>query len=268
VPHASYKTIVEAPYAVVAELLTDKVEQPRKYVGTVLWSRIVERGDDHVLREMWQGPPASLLVRERIHEHPVPDGVEFVYEHVDGADYTGRFRNILTRVHGRDDRCALEYRMEWQPRPGGSYAIDDATAERMVRSSTLHLKELAEHPPEVPQWVRGWFAAVDSLDADALDPWLADDVVLRFGKESEVLGRANVVETNRTVFSHMKAMEHHYVDVYHDKGKVLVEAFVYYQVPSGEEYLLPFLTTMRRVDGKLTDIRVYGDISPLRHGWE
>jgi hypothetical protein len=267
VPHASYKTIVDAPFDRVSALLTDKVEQPKKYVGTVLWSTIAERADGYVLREMWQGKPANLLVREKIYEQPVPGGVEFVYEQVDNATYTGQFRNILTHVDGRDDRCALEYRMEWTPHPGTEDAIDDQAAERMVRASTVHLKELAEHPPAVPQWVRGWFAAVDSLDADALDPWLADDVCLRFGSENEVLGRAEVVELNREVFSHMKAMTHHFVEVYEDKGKTLVEAFVNYELPSGEDYLLPFLTTIKRVDGKLADIRVNGDISPLKHGW-
>jgi hypothetical protein len=267
VPHANYKTVVRAPFERVSALLIDKQDKPKKYIGAILWSKITERGEGYIVREMLHSKPKPMLVREKIHHHPIPGGEEYIYEHVANERYTGQFRNILTRIDGRGDECVLEYRMEWTPHPAMPEEINQATANSMVRSATNQMKELAENPVAVPDWVREWYAAVDSLNAEALDPWLADDVVFRFGNGNDVMGRAAVTELNREVFSHKRSMQHDFVEVYEDKGRTLVEAFVNYELPSADIFLLPMLTTMERRDGKISRIRIYGDVSPLQHGW-
>lgn len=267
-PHSNYKTVINAPYDQVSALLAEKMELPKKYVGAILWSRIVERGEGYILREMYQPKPADLLVREKIYYHQVPNGEEYVYEHVNNARYTGQFRNILTRITGRDDQCELEYRMEWDPHVGTEEQITAETADRMVRPNVLHIKELAENPVMVPDWVREWYAKVDSLDADSLHDWLADDVCFRFGNGNDVIGRDAVTEINRDIFSRMKSMKHNFIEIYEDRGKTLIEALVNYELPTGESYLLPMLTTKVRRNGMISNVRIYGDVSPLRSGWQ
>lgn len=266
-PHASSKTVIDAPFARVSQLLIDKMEIPKKYVGTILWSKVTERGDGYLMREMYEPKPSDLLIREKIYHHPVDNGEEFVYEHVGNARYTGQFRNILTRIDAKSDQCVLEYRMEWTPHPGTQEQIDDVTANRMVNAGIAHMKELAEHPVEVPAWVTAFYAAIDGMKPDAIGPMLADNVRFRFGSGNDVLGRERVLQVNRDVLSHMKSMKHHFVEVYHDRAKTFVEALVDYELPNGASYQLPFLTMFDRKDERIVGVKIYGDISPLHHGW-
>ena len=243
------------------------MEFPKKYVGTILWSKVTSRGDGYIMREMYEPKPADLLIREKIYHHPVENGEEFVYEHIDNARYTGQFRNVLTHVAGSDDRCSLEYIMEWTPHPGTADPIDDATANRMVMAGVNHMKEMAEHPIDVPDWVRAFYDAIDGMNPEGIGPLLADNVRFRFGSGNDVLGRERVLQVNRDVLSHMTSMKHHYVDVVQAGGRTFVEVFVDYALPNGSAYLLPFLTVFERKDEKITGVKIYGDISPLRHGW-
>ncbi|MFD7657611.1 hypothetical protein ACFV4N_26865 [Actinosynnema sp. NPDC059797] len=139
-PHVSHTAIVHATYDEVRALLADKVEHPEKYVP-VTRSRILERTDEHVLREMFQPHPVPLTIREEIRETALEDGVDIVFEHVDNPTYTGRFHNVLRRG---PDGVTLEYRMEWTP-VSGPDPMSDEEAARMVRDGVAHLKRLAEN---------------------------------------------------------------------------------------------------------------------------
>ena len=44
-PFASFKTAIHASYDQVSALLVDKMEKPKKYVGSILYSNVLERGD-------------------------------------------------------------------------------------------------------------------------------------------------------------------------------------------------------------------------------
>ena len=266
-PHARHAVTIDAPFAYVQELLTDKMERPRMYVGTVQSSSIVERGDGYIVREMFEPVPNRLLIREKIYRHPVEGGEEFVYEHLNNAKFTGFFRNILTRVDGRADQCRLEYVMDWSPHPGTEDPIPAAQADLMVKAGVRHLKELAENPPEAPDFILAFYRAVDSLDPKAMEPLLADNIRFRFGSHTDVLGKAAVMAMNTEAMKHWKSIKHHYVDVYQVRGKTFVEFWVEYVMPDDREYLLPFLTMFEHDGEKITNVKVFGDISPLHQGW-
>lgn len=266
-PHARFSTTIDAPYERVLDLLVDKMEQPKKYVGTILHSTVLERGPDHLLREMYQPAPVELTIRERICRRPVEGGEEVVYEHVDNAAYTGTFRNILLRVPGRDDRAELEYAMDWQPHPGTADKMSDEQARRTVQAGVAHLKHLAEHPPVVPTWVREFFAVVDSLDGDAFGPLLTEDVTFRMGNGPVVSGRDAVVAGNRRITGMFKELEHSYVSVDQSNGRTFVDSWVRYRTLDDAEFVLPFMTVFQRRDDHISSVAIYGDPSPLRYGW-
>ncbi len=266
-PTARYKTTINASFDRVSELLADKVEKPRKYVGVVVHSKILERGDGYVIREMLQAMPVQLTVREKIYEKDVPGGRDFVFEHIDNARYTGFFHNILTRVEGREDHVELEYFMDWRPHPGTQDDMPEAAAQQLVKQGVEHMKEIAEHPVVVPDWVRAFFDAADSLDADALEPLLADDMRFRVGNNPEVVGKGNVIEASRGVTQVFSAMQHDYVGVYTDNNRAFADCFVDYTALNGDKYLIPFLTMLEQENGKISSVVAYGDMSPVRHGW-
>ena len=266
-PNARYKTTINTTYERLTELLADKVEKPRKYVGAVQHSTILERGDGYVIREMFQPVPVELTIREKIYAKDVPGGRDYIFEHIDNDHYTGSFHNIVTRVDGRDDRVELEYFMDWRPHPGSEDEMDQETAQQMVRRGVEHMKQIAEEPVDVPDWVRGFFDAADSMDAEALEPLLSDDIHFRVGNNVEVVGKDNVVEASRGVTKVFSAMQHDYVAVSGDKYRSYVECFVDYTTLDGRKFLIPFLTVLHRKNGKISSVAAFGDMSPVRHGW-
>lgn len=267
-PNASYKATIDAPYDRVYAMLVDKVERPRIYIGAIMHSSILERGDGYVLREYYQPRPVELTVKEKIYDQPVPGGRDFVFENMDNAHYTGSFHNILTHVDGREDQVELEYAMNWQPHPGTEDPMDQSVAETMVRNGVNHMKDLAENPVEVPAWVRAFFDAVDSMDADLLGTLLADNCRFRVGNGAQINGRDNVVEASRGVTKLFAAMQHIYVDVFSDKRRAYADCFVEYTTHDGKIFLVPFLTMLERTGEKISSILAYGDMSPIRHGWQ
>ncbi|WP_199434158.1 SRPBCC family protein [Qaidamihabitans albus] len=140
-PRTQWTENVNVPFGRVVDLLRDKVENPQKYVPSVRFSRILERADSHVLREMYQPYPGDLTIRERITEHEVAGGIDFVFEYVDNPTYVGTFHNTAVRA---GDGVELTYVMDWTPRPGVSDPIPSGVAEAMVRDGVQHLKRLAE----------------------------------------------------------------------------------------------------------------------------
>lgn len=266
-PHARFKAIIDAPYERVLDLLVDKIEQPKKYVGTILHSEVLERAPGYLLREMYQPAPVELTIRERIYRRAVEGGEEVVYEHVDNAAYTGTFRNILTRVPGRDDQAQLEYAMDWQPHPRTADKMSDEQAQSTVQSGVSHLRHLAEHPAEVPDWVRTFYDVVDAKSGEEIGPLVTDDVTFRMGNRPVISGRDAVVEGNRHVTGMFKELDHQYVSVHESGGRTFVDLWVRYRTFDDQEFLLPFLTVFQRVSGKISSIAIYGDLSPLRHGW-
>lgn len=266
-PHVSYKTIVNAPYDRVSELLVDKMEWPKKYVGAILYSSILERGNGYLIREMYQPPPVDLRIKEKIYYHEVDGGQEFVYEHIDNPTYTGTFRNVLTRVDGSDDKVELEYVQAWELRPGQTEKFSDEEAQSNIENAVNHMKELSENPVDVPDWVRDFYVVVDAMGSDEMAPMLADKVKFRMGNGPEVLGRDAVVAGSRGITKMFAGIKHDYVSVNEVDGRTFVDCWVTYTMFDGSTYVLPFMTVFERPGNEITSVKIFGDLSPLRHGW-
>jgi hypothetical protein len=266
-PHASYKTTIEAPYEKVSALLVDKMEWPKKYVGVILFSRILERGEDYLVREMYQPPPVDLMIKEKIYLREIDGGQEFVYEHIDNATYTGTMTNVLTRGPGDNARVELEYIQDWTPHAGLTDKISDEDASRNMKNSVDHMKHLAEQPVEVPDFVREFYEVVDSMGSDAMTPLLSENVKFRMGNGPEVLGRDAVVAGSRQVTKMFAGLSHDYVSVNEAQGRTFVDCWVTYTMFDDKTYVLPFLTIFERDGDLISSVKVYGDMSPLQHGW-
>ena len=266
-PYARYKTVINAPFDRVQNLLVDKMEKPKKYVGTIQSSSVLERGDGYIIREMNEPPPSNLVIREKIYRREVSGGEEFVYEQIGHNVYTGFFHNILTHVPGRDDQCELEYIMDWKPHDGAEDKIGTEQAGKMVMKGVDHMKDMAENPPAIPDFVVDFYKTVDALDAHGMEPMLADDVRFRIGSNSDIIGKDQVIKLNEQVMSQWKMIQHHFLDAYEDKGRTFVDCFVEYKTADDREYMLPFLSMFERKDGKISNLKIFGDMSPLVHGW-
>jgi hypothetical protein len=266
-PYAKYKTAINAPYERVLELLIDKAEKPRKYVPVVLHSKTLERGEGYILREMFQPQPTPLTIREKIYEREIPGGKEFLYEQLNNSDYTGLFHNVLTRVPGDANRSELEYIMDWKPHGGGAEKMSTEVAQAMVERGVQFLKAMAENPVAVPEIVRKFFIAVDSMIPEAIASLMTKDCKFRVGNQTETVGVDNIVKTSREVMKRFSAIKHDYVAVASIGNRHYVETYVEYLLPTKEIFILPFLTVFEHRDNLLTNIKIFGDMSPLKYGW-
>jgi hypothetical protein len=118
----------------------------------------------------------------------------------------------------------------------------------------------------VPDWIRAFYTAVDSLDSDALAPLLDDNCAFRVGNAPAITGRENVVEGNRAVTAHFSALRHEIVDVAGDDDRVFVECWVDYTMGDGTTHLLPFVSAFERTHGLISSVKLFGDMSPLHAG--
>jgi limonene-1,2-epoxide hydrolase len=231
-------------------------------------SEILERGDGYIVREMFQPQPVALTIREKISEREVPGGTEFLYDQLNNSDYTGLFHNVLTRVPGDESRCELEYIMDWKPRAGAADKLSSETAQAMVERGVKFLQAMAENPVVVPDLVRKFFEAVDSMKPDAMAPLLASNCKLRVANHTETIGVENIVNLNREVMKRFVAVSHDYVDVVAVGNRVYAETYVEYLLPNKKSYILPFMTVFEHRDNRITSVKIFGDMSPLKHGWE
>jgi ketosteroid isomerase-like protein len=265
----TYRLVIDASFQRVSAIIADKVERPRKYIASVIRSDILERGDGFVIRETrHQALLTGVPVTEKISTRAIVSGQETVCELVGDPNYVGTARDRLTRVHGRDDRVELEYDVMLTPRHGAAEP-PLATLEAIVRDSAHRVKEFAENSVVVPAWVRQFFDALDGGEVDAMRPLLADDCRFRVGNFAEVIGREDVVSVNRTLVALSAKVDHHFinVDVHEGGNRAYVDSLAEYTTHDGKKFLLPFLTVFDRTQGKIARVLVYGDISPLRHGW-
>jgi hypothetical protein len=267
-PYAKYKAVVNAPYDRVLALLIDKAEKPRKYVPVVLFSETLERGNGYIIREMFQPQPVPLPIREKIFEREVPGGKEFVYEQLNNSDYTGLFHNVLTRAPGDANRSELEYIMDWKPHDGLTEKITNEAAQAMVERGVKFLQSMAENPVVVPDLLRKFFEAVDSMKPDAMVPLLAKNCRFRVANHTETIGVDNIVKINQEVMKRFLGVKHDYVDVVVVGNRFYAETYVEYLMPNKKTFILPFMTVFEHRDNQITSVKIFGDMSPLKHGWE
>jgi limonene-1,2-epoxide hydrolase len=120
----------------------------------------------------------------------------------------------------------------------------------------------------VPSLVRAYFEAVDSMNPDAVAPLLSTDCKFRAGNEPEISGAAEIVDMIRQMLQLMSSVKHDYVDVVSSGNRVYAETSVEYLLAANKLYVLPFITVFEHRDNLLSSVRIYGDMSPLKLGWE
>lgn len=132
---------IEAPPETVWALLVDKVEHPQRYLEGVLDYRILDRGEDWVLREL---EVPDILFRERVQLDAASGTVTFTLE--DHPCCEGRILNRM--MPGPDGTVDLEFLLDWQVRPG--HVRRSADPEPLIRSALEHLKQIAEELARQP----------------------------------------------------------------------------------------------------------------------
>jgi hypothetical protein len=128
---------VHAPLEIVWELLTDKVENPQRYVSGVQGLEILEKYPDGVLRKLTHPVP----IKERITIDQ--ENLEIIFRLVDPTLFSGYFFNRVHPPTSASELLKLEYGLEIEPL-NPDLPFDEAKLPKTFFDTLVHTKELAE----------------------------------------------------------------------------------------------------------------------------
>jgi len=122
----------------------------------------------------------------------------------------------------------------------------------MIKDNTAHRDLIA-----------GLYAAVDNLDAQGVGRFVTDDVLFQLGNFDELEGRQAVVDANAAFFNTISAMRHTISGIWSEGETVICTGEVHYTRKDASELTVPFATVLTLRATRISDYRVYVDVSPL-----
>lgn len=117
---------------------------------------------------------------------------------------------------------------------------------------------------DVQAFVRGVYAAVDSLDPTHMRPYMASDCRFRFANMPEVCGRDAFEEAAQRFYAMLSSIRHQVHQGWAtDDGHVISKVTVTYRRLDGHEVTCPAAGIWRLTDGKISEYEIYVDNSAL-----
>jgi ketosteroid isomerase-like protein len=116
---------------------------------------------------------------------------------------------------------------------------------------------------QVPDWVRDYYALVDSGDGAGALAAMAEDVHVRVGSRPPATGRDEAAATLRAFHANFARVSHEILAVWEDGDTTICEFTASYTLHDGSLLALPSLTVLRREEGQITHMRVYIDDGPI-----
>jgi ketosteroid isomerase-like protein len=112
--------------------------------------------------------------------------------------------------------------------------------------------------------IRRLFEAVDDKDTGYLAHHFADDITFRFGNADVVEGRPAVLAACEAFLGSVAGIRHVIEHLWQvDADRVVAVATVHYERLDGGRLTLPCANSFRVRDGKVSDYRIYMDITPV-----
>ena len=114
--------------------------------------------------------------------------------------------------------------------------------------------------------IRSLFAAVDRRDGDAVLGFLTADVVLVFGNNDPMEGKARFEEAQRSFASLIGGLRHEIHDIWHaveDSDVVIARMTVHYTRLDATGVSVPCCNIFRMSGDLVAEYRVYMDINPV-----
>ena len=113
------------------------------------------------------------------------------------------------------------------------------------------------------QLLASLYSAVDDQNAEGVGTFVTSDVRFQLGNFNEIRGREAVIEANAAFFQTITAMRHTITGIWSEGPAVICAGTVHYTRKDASELEVPFATILTLSDGKISDYRVYVDISAL-----
>src|SRR5258708_14010518 len=94
-------------------------------------------------------------------------------------------------------------------------------------------------------WVKHYYAVVDSMDVEKFAPLHTEDVHLRFGNAETVVGRDAVVRGIADFWGAIKGLRHNFVQTWDEGDVEMVESLIDYTRPDRKVDTLPCTSIFR-----------------------
>ena len=120
-------------------------------------------------------------------------------------------------------------------------------------------QQKTEHTP----LIKALYTAVDSLDAGGVVDQVTNDVRFQLGNHEALNGREKVKAANEGFFSTIKAMRHSITGIWSIGDTALCDGSVHYTRKDLSEIEVPFAAHLDLRGGKISDYRVFVDLSEL-----
>ena len=120
-------------------------------------------------------------------------------------------------------------------------------------------QQKSQHTP----LITALYTAVDGLDAEGVVAQVTDDVRFQLGNHEALNGREQVKSANEAFFSSIKAMRHSITGIWSIGDTALCDGTVHYTRIDLSEIEVPFAAHLDLRGGKISDYRVFVDLSEL-----
>ncbi len=126
-------------------------------------------------------------------------------------------------------------------------------------------------PPEktaspAPLWIDDLFNSIDAKDAQGFVEFLTDDATFYFGNAPGVHGSAGIADAVAGFFATIKALNHTLTLTIAKNDVVVCCGDVAYTRHDGSNVTLPFADTFLLHNDKVSEYRIYMDVTPLYAG--
>ena len=136
-------------------------------------------------------------------------------------------------------------------------------ANRFIVIELVSGTDVPEKEDSMSDWVKNYYAVVDSMDIEKFGPLHTEDVRLRFGNAEPVVGRDAVVRGIAGFWASIKGLRHNFVQTWEEGDVEIVEALIDYTRHDGQVVTVPCTSVLRKRGDLLQDLRIYIDISPV-----
>jgi hypothetical protein len=120
-------------------------------------------------------------------------------------------------------------------------------------------------PMLLDEWARNFFSIVDSRDTALISSFFSDDIRLTFGNRPVIVGREAAGKAFKS--DRLKTVQHDIIGIWRGKDNdadvLSVEARVTYTLDDDSKVTVPCVSTLRLINGKIADYRIFIDPTPV-----
>ena len=285
-PYAIFSSTVNASLNTVWKVMQDKVEAPGEFNTFAQDSKIVNRYDNGVLRQI---DGQNLTVKERITLDEKTRSIR--HELVDNAFFTGNTVNkvIQPTDNGSNSSPIITYVLDWKPYNNREAKQVEQEIEQELKKAIQHAvlstKTLAEQeesltqvsdstteqqpsaaekfPGETSDIVKQLFSRGESFDGEGFASFFTDNPVYQFGNFEVCFDRDAILKSSDNFDSQISAVYHEIKMMWESGEVVFVEMDVTYWRNDGSVVTLPCFDIFRFEGNKIAELRIFMDVNPV-----